>query len=225
MCQRELCVQFRSHHQPGQVGPYQSRVAAHGMVPNPFQLWGPLAQSALRCSFPVQFNLTLVFGYHYYIKEPLPFRKILLAKRLWSFQKSYEEHYRKFLRSESLDCKFFEFQISKFQTLDIIAENPDKFRVVALAAGSNVTLLADQVDFISKIYNNRVIPMKIFETTGLIFPLFLCDQVKRFKPKLVAVRNESLVNELKEAIADCEEKPEIIPGEQGVVEVSFLSKI
>lgn len=26
-----------------------------------------------------------------------------------------------------------------------MAENPDKFRVVALAAGSNVTLLADQV--------------------------------------------------------------------------------
>ena len=49
--------------------------------------------------------------------------------------------------------------------------------------------------------------------------------MKRLKPKLVAVRNESLVNELKEAIADYEEKPEIIPGEQGVVEVSFLSKI
>jgi len=26
-----------------------------------------------------------------------------------------------------------------------VAENPDKFKVVALAAGSNVTLLADQV--------------------------------------------------------------------------------
>nr|CAB3476604.1 unnamed protein product [Digitaria exilis] len=74
------------------------------------------------------------------------------------------------------------------QTLDIVAENPDKFQVVALAAGSNVTLLA--------------------------------DQVKTFKPKLVAVRNASLVDELKEAIADCEEKPEIIPGEQGVIEVA-----
>lgn len=31
------------------------------------------------------------------------------------------------------------------QTLDIVAENPDKFRIVALAAGSNVTLLVDQV--------------------------------------------------------------------------------
>lgn len=31
------------------------------------------------------------------------------------------------------------------QTLDIVAENPDSFRVVALAAGSNVTLLSEQV--------------------------------------------------------------------------------
>nr|AFK73395.1 2-C-methyl-D-erythritol 4-phosphate synthase [Plagiochasma appendiculatum]AFM78686.1 1-deoxy-D-xylulose-5-phosphate reductoisomerase [Plagiochasma appendiculatum] len=31
------------------------------------------------------------------------------------------------------------------QTLDIVAENPDKFKIVALAAGANVTLLADQV--------------------------------------------------------------------------------
>lgn len=31
------------------------------------------------------------------------------------------------------------------QTLDIVEEHPDKFQVVALAAGSNVTLLAEQV--------------------------------------------------------------------------------
>jgi 1-deoxy-D-xylulose-5-phosphate reductoisomerase len=43
--------------------------------------------------------------------------------------------------------------------------------------------------------------------------------VRTFKPQLIAVRNESLVDELKEALADVEEKPEIIPGEQGVVEV------
>ncbi|PNH02032.1 1-deoxy-D-xylulose 5-phosphate reductoisomerase, chloroplastic [Tetrabaena socialis] len=30
------------------------------------------------------------------------------------------------------------------QTLDIMAEFPDKFKLVALAAGSNVTLLAEQ---------------------------------------------------------------------------------
>ncbi|KAK4427138.1 1-deoxy-D-xylulose 5-phosphate reductoisomerase, chloroplastic [Sesamum alatum] len=74
------------------------------------------------------------------------------------------------------------------QTLEIVAENPDKFKVVALAAGSNVTLLA--------------------------------DQVKRFKPQLVAVRNESVLDELREALADVEDKPEIIPGEQGVIEVA-----
>ncbi|KAK7347017.1 hypothetical protein VNO80_21541 [Phaseolus coccineus] len=74
------------------------------------------------------------------------------------------------------------------QTLDIVAENPDKFKVVALAAGSNVTLLA--------------------------------DQIKTFKPQLVAVRNESLIAELEEALHDVEQKPEIIPGEQGIVEVA-----
>ncbi|KAL8546339.1 hypothetical protein ACS0TY_006162 [Phlomoides rotata] len=73
-------------------------------------------------------------------------------------------------------------------TLEIVAENPDKFRVVALAAGSNVTLLA--------------------------------DQVKAFKPQLVSVRDESLVNELKEALSGLEHKPEIIPGEQGIIEVT-----
>ncbi|CAM6101234.1 unnamed protein product [Calypogeia fissa] len=31
------------------------------------------------------------------------------------------------------------------QTLDIVAENPEEFKIVALAAGSNVTLLADQI--------------------------------------------------------------------------------
>ncbi|KAJ1398219.1 hypothetical protein SESBI_31215 [Sesbania bispinosa] len=74
------------------------------------------------------------------------------------------------------------------QTLDIVAENPDKFKVVALAAGSNITLLA--------------------------------DQVKRFRPQLVAVRNESLIAELEEALNDVEQKPEIIPGEQGIIEVA-----
>ena len=48
--------------------------------------------------------------------------------------------------------KFWEFasvgynrSLMCLQTLDIVAENPDKFRVVALAAGSNVTLLVDRV--------------------------------------------------------------------------------
>lgn len=47
--------------------------------------------------------------------------------------------------------------------------------------------------------------------------------MKTFKPQIVAVRNESLVSELKEALADMEQKPEIIPGEQGVIEVAYIS--
>ncbi|CAH9102069.1 unnamed protein product [Cuscuta europaea] len=74
------------------------------------------------------------------------------------------------------------------QTLDIVAENPDKFKVVALAAGSNVSLLV--------------------------------DQVKTFRPKLVSIRHESLVDELKEALSGLEDKPQIIPGEQGAIEVA-----
>lgn len=31
------------------------------------------------------------------------------------------------------------------QTLNIVAEFPERFKIVGLAAGSNVTLLADQV--------------------------------------------------------------------------------
>ena len=31
------------------------------------------------------------------------------------------------------------------QTLQIVAENPDRFEIVALAAGTNIELLAEQV--------------------------------------------------------------------------------
>lgn len=44
--------------------------------------------------------------------------------------------------------------------------------------------------------------------------------MKTFKPQLVSIRNESLVEELKEALADADYMPEIIPGEQGVIEVA-----
>ena len=74
------------------------------------------------------------------------------------------------------------------QTLGIIDEHSDKFRVVALAAGSNVALLA--------------------------------EQAKKFKPQLISIRNESLVGELKEALADADYMPEIVAGEQGAIEVA-----
>lgn len=45
--------------------------------------------------------------------------------------------------------------------------------------------------------------------------------MKAFKPKLVSVKDESLISELKEALAGFEHMPEIIPGEQGMIEVSL----
>jgi 1-deoxy-D-xylulose-5-phosphate reductoisomerase len=74
------------------------------------------------------------------------------------------------------------------QTLDIVAENPNKFKVVALAAGSNVSLLA--------------------------------EQIKAFRPSLVAVKNASSVPALKEALAGLDKPPEIMVGEEGIVEVA-----
>lgn len=46
--------------------------------------------------------------------------------------------------------------------------------------------------------------------------------MKRFRPQLVAVRNESLIGELREALADADYKPEIVAGEDGVVEACRL---
>ncbi|RWW63031.1 hypothetical protein BHE74_00029862 [Ensete ventricosum] len=60
-------------------------------------------------------------------------------------------------------------------------------------------------------------PISIIGSTGSVG-----TQVKRFKPQLVSVRHESLIGELKEALADAEQKPEIIPGEEGIVEVSCV---
>lgn len=74
------------------------------------------------------------------------------------------------------------------QTLDIIAEHPDKFSLVALAAGSNVELLA--------------------------------QQVRQFKPKMVAIRDASKVKQLQELIKDVSPQPEILVGDEGAVEVA-----
>lgn len=43
------------------------------------------------------------------------------------------------------------------QTLNIVAEFPERFRVVGLAAGSNVTLLAEQVTISQLPYSKHVI--------------------------------------------------------------------
>ena len=74
------------------------------------------------------------------------------------------------------------------QTLDIVTSNPDKFRVVGLAAGSNVDLLA--------------------------------EQIRNFKPEIVALGNEAKLAELKEAIASDAHQPKILVGQEGICEVA-----
>ncbi|KDR54004.1 MULTISPECIES: 1-deoxy-D-xylulose-5-phosphate reductoisomerase [Oscillatoriales] len=74
------------------------------------------------------------------------------------------------------------------QTLDIVADHPDKFKIVGLATGSNVTLLA--------------------------------QQVRQFRPEIVAICDQNKLWELREAIADLDPQPIIEAGESGIVEVA-----
>lgn len=74
------------------------------------------------------------------------------------------------------------------QTLDIVASHPDKFSIVGLAAGRNLSLLA--------------------------------EQIRQFKPEIVAIADADLLPELKEAIADVSPQPILVAGETGVVEVA-----
>ncbi|MEG4043241.1 1-deoxy-D-xylulose-5-phosphate reductoisomerase [Microcoleus sp. Pol17_C1] len=74
------------------------------------------------------------------------------------------------------------------QTLDIVAQYPDQFRIVGLTAGRNVTLLA--------------------------------QQIREFRPEIVAICDEDKLLELKEAIADLDPQPILLAGESGVVEVA-----
>ena len=74
------------------------------------------------------------------------------------------------------------------QTLDIVNQYPDQFRIVGLAAGSNVELLA--------------------------------QQVRRFRPEIVAIRQQEKFSELKEAMVSCDYQPLLVAGEAGVAEVA-----
>jgi 1-deoxy-D-xylulose-5-phosphate reductoisomerase len=74
------------------------------------------------------------------------------------------------------------------QTLDIVAQYPDRFRVVGLAAGSNIKLLTEQIG--------------------------------RFKPEIVAIRDQAQLPNLKEAIASFPHQPQLLAGEEGISEVA-----
>ena len=81
------------------------------------------------------------------------------------------------------------------QTLDIVTHHPEQFRVVGLAAGSNINLLA--------------------------------EQIRTFKPEIVALGNETKLSELQDALAKLSEgiasysnQPKILVGQEGICEVA-----
>jgi 1-deoxy-D-xylulose-5-phosphate reductoisomerase len=74
------------------------------------------------------------------------------------------------------------------QTLDIVSQHPDKFRLVGLAAGRNVEMLA--------------------------------QQIRQFRPEIVAICDEEKLPELKLAIADLNPQPILLAGDAGVIEVA-----
>ncbi|MGA1263566.1 MAG: 1-deoxy-D-xylulose-5-phosphate reductoisomerase [Prochlorothrix sp.] len=74
------------------------------------------------------------------------------------------------------------------QTLDIVQQYPDQFRLVGMAAGRNVALVA--------------------------------QQIRQFQPEIVALADASRLSELKAAIADLPNQPQLLAGQEGVVEVA-----
>jgi 1-deoxy-D-xylulose-5-phosphate reductoisomerase len=74
------------------------------------------------------------------------------------------------------------------QTLTIVAQYPDKFRVVGLTAGRNVDLLA--------------------------------QQIRSYRPEIVAINDLQKLPELQAAIADIIPQPILLVGEAGVTDVA-----
>jgi 1-deoxy-D-xylulose-5-phosphate reductoisomerase len=74
------------------------------------------------------------------------------------------------------------------QTLDIVAQYPEQFRIVGLAAGRNLERLT--------------------------------EQIKHFKPEIVAIADPEQLADLKDAIAPLDVQPQLLAGETGVAEVA-----
>ncbi len=74
------------------------------------------------------------------------------------------------------------------QTLDIVAQYPDRFRIVGLAAGRNMAMLA--------------------------------QQIRQFRPEIVAICDREQLPELTQAVADLSPQPIILAGDAGVIEVA-----
>ena len=73
-------------------------------------------------------------------------------------------------------------------TLDVVASHPDRFEVVALGAGGNTDLLA--------------------------------QQVKRFEPRIVAVRDAAAAERLRAHVGD---RCSIVEGVPGQIEVATIA--
>ncbi len=74
------------------------------------------------------------------------------------------------------------------QTLDIVQDHPDQFRIVGMAAGRNLELIA--------------------------------QQIRQFKPEIVAIARPEDLPLLKEAIADVTPQPLLCAGPEGMCEVA-----
>lgn len=74
------------------------------------------------------------------------------------------------------------------QTLAIVAQYPDQFRVVGMTAGRNIALFA--------------------------------EQIRQFRPEIVALQDEALLADLKQAIADVIPQPILLAGQEGIVDVA-----
>jgi len=74
------------------------------------------------------------------------------------------------------------------QTLEIVAQYPDKFQVVGLTAGRNIGLFA--------------------------------QQIRQFRPEIVAIQDGDLLPELRAAIGEVHPQPEILAGAEGIAAVA-----
>ena len=76
-------------------------------------------------------------------------------------------------------------------TLDVVERNPESFQILAMSAGSNVDLFA--------------------------------EQIRKFKPRVVALFDTQKISTLKEQVVDLD--VEILSGEEGIFEVATISEV
>ena len=131
------------------------------------------------------------------------------------------------------------------QTLDIVREHHEKFEIVAIAAGRNIDLLAgaiqnQQCSLASLLH--LPVSLKGYKHRPLLPPCMaplmcthlsllcgvLCkacvivfaEQIQEFRPSLVSIQDASQRDSLKQLIKDFDTQPEIVAGEQGILEVA-----